>query len=338
MRSLRRSSALAIVLTYVVAVPALCTAAEQQFSVIGDFRTESGDTLRECRVGYRTYGTLDADNANIVIFPTWFTGTTADLERAGLIGPGALANTDRFFVIAIDALANGVSCSPSNSEAFPAISTTDMVNSQHRLLTSSLGITHVHAVIGISMGGMQTFAWLANYPSFMDKAVPVDGSPQMTSFDLVQWQTHSDIVRTMRAGGSSDGEIRRILSRVGLLSLYTPEYFVENVSPAGLGDFVSASDASYATLDLEDYVAQLRAMIDHDVLNGDGARIHNRPAADVLIVGVPQDHMVNQATARQLAVRYDVEYYTVDSACGHVATTSCEQAAVVHRVNEFLEN
>ncbi|MDX1518217.1 MAG: hypothetical protein R3288_15330, partial [Woeseiaceae bacterium] len=87
--------------------------AEQQFHRLADFELDSGERL-DCRVGYRTYGVLQADGSNVILFPTWFGGTTNDLETFGKVGPGALADSDRYFVITVDALGNGVSCSPSN--------------------------------------------------------------------------------------------------------------------------------------------------------------------------------------------------------------------------------
>ncbi len=79
--------------------------------------------------------------------------------------------------------------------------------------------------MGISMRGMQAFRWMSTFPDFMDKAMPIDGSPHMTSFDLLQWQTHHDIVKMMQAGGMHQAKIAVILSRVGLLTLFTPAIF-----------------------------------------------------------------------------------------------------------------
>ncbi|MDH3440034.1 MAG: alpha/beta fold hydrolase [Gammaproteobacteria bacterium] len=311
---------------------------EQQFADMEWLTTSSGVAIENCRIGYRTAGELNDDRSNIIVFPTWFAGTSEILFTAGLIGPGKLADTDKYFVVAIDALGNGVSCSPSNAVQFPRISTEDMVRSQHWLLTEHLGIEHARAVLGISMGGMQTFRWMSTFPSFMDKAIPIDGSPKMTSFDLLQWRTHRDIVQMMQVGGMEQDEIRMILSRVGLLSLFTPEYFVEQVPVESLEEFVKDSDASYANMDVNDYVSQLEAMIDHDVIGDTDESITayvREVESDVLIIGVPSDHMVNQAPSRRVARALGAPYFEVASNCGHVGTT-CEIERVSKRVAEFL--
>ena len=169
----------------------------QQFAAIGDLPLESGETLHDCRLGYRTFGRLDAAKANVVVFTTWYGGTTADL--IDLIGPGGLVDASKYYVVAIDALADGVSSSPSNSKAqarmkFPKISIRDMVTSQERLLTRVLHLDHVKAVMGFSMGGMQTFQWLVSFPGFLDKAIALSGSPRLSAYDELLWQSEIDAI------------------------------------------------------------------------------------------------------------------------------------------------
>jgi homoserine O-acetyltransferase len=112
-------------------------AQEQKFASLGEFKLESGEVIHDCRVGYRTFGKLNADGSNAILFPTWANGTTDQLQHT--IGPhtGVVDYAD-YFVILIDALANGVSSSPSNSAAqsrmkFPKITVRDMVNSQYQV-------------------------------------------------------------------------------------------------------------------------------------------------------------------------------------------------------------
>jgi len=129
---------------------------EFHFIKMGNYRLETGKVIRNCRLAYRTFGVLNADKSNVILFPTWLAGTTKDLVDLGLIGPGKLADSSKYFVVAVDAFGNGVSSSPSNSsfqpdQAFPRFSIKDLVDVQYLLLTRYLHLTHIHGVIGISM-------------------------------------------------------------------------------------------------------------------------------------------------------------------------------------------
>src|ERR1700733_5395038 len=122
-------------------------AQELKFASLGDFRLESGEVIRDCRIGYRTFGKLNADASNAILIPTWANGTTDQLQHS--IGPkNGVVDYAEYFVVLVDALANGVSSSPSNSNAqsrmkFPKITVRDMVNNQHQVLTGTLGLKHL---------------------------------------------------------------------------------------------------------------------------------------------------------------------------------------------------
>ncbi len=329
-----------------IAIAAVPAAADegQQFAELGDLTLVSGEILEDARVGYRTVGVLNAERSNIIVVPTWFTGTSQDFVNFGIVGPDGLADTNKYYVVVFDAFGNGVSSSPSNSKAhvadkFPSITTEDMVNAQYEVLTGHLNIGHVKAVIGISMGGMQTFQWMTSYPDFMDKAVPIDGSPKMTSYDIIQWQTHKDVIEAMQASGHGNDEIMELISPLNQLTLFTPDYIVENVEPENLDKYLQDSLDSYGNIDGYDYVSQLEAMLSVDLLGASSEsrqRYSDSVSAAVLIVGTPSDHMVNPTPARRLAAEMGADYFEVESNCGHIGS-SCEQEVVIARVNKFLE-
>jgi len=316
----------------------------QQTAAIGDLNLRSGGTLVDCRIGYRMAGALNGDHSNVIVFTTWFTGKTGDLLTSGWIGPGRLADTDRYFIIAIDALANGVSSSPSNSASqpgadFPEVTIADMVDAEYILLTRHLAVEHVRAVMGISMGGMQTFQWLGQYPGFMDKAVAIDGSPRMTSWDLLEWQTHARLVETLLDAGVADQKITETVFSVFMLTLWTPGYFVKNVTPETLPEFKAGFMNAFQHVDPRDYLAQLRAMITLNVFDQRGAAeppYPDRLKAEILVVASGSDHAVNPVPARELAESLGARYFDTGSNCGHLGTV-CEAPEVTATVNAFLK-
>ena len=153
---------------------------------MGDFKLESGETIKDFAISYVTHGTLNAKKSNAILMVTAISGNHHRLDF--MIGPGKALDTNKYFIICTDAIGNGLTTSPSNSTAqprmqFPKFLIRDMVTSQHRLLTEHLGINHVVAVVGPSMGGMQVLQWGVSHPDFMDSLValvPLARTPAWT--------------------------------------------------------------------------------------------------------------------------------------------------------------
>lgn len=298
-----------------------------QTASLGDFKLDSGQVIRDCRIGYRTYGELKADKSNVIVVTTWFGGTTAGL--AGLIGAGKLYDSSKYYVISVDALGDGVSSSPSNSKAqtgpdFPQFSMRDMVRSQHQLLTHELGLDHVYAVSGLSMGGMQTFQWAVTFPDFMDKVVPIVGTPKQTAYDLLLWKTELALFE------SSVGSAEAMKAAAGIneMHLHTPAWIASHVDD--IDKLMQSHAQSLRKTDPFDYAALLRAMIGIDI--GPADAIH----AKMFIVVSVQDQMVNPGPARELARITKSPLLTLTGDCGHLAT-ACEVEILVREVTRFLD-
>lgn len=316
---------------------------QQQLAILGDLSLESGESIRDCRLGYRTFGRLNDDRSNVVVFPTWFTGTTADLQP--VLESGKLIDTTTYFVVAIDALGNGVSTSPSNSRRqprmkFPRISVRDMVNSQYKLLTSVLHIDHVRAIAGISMGGMQTFEWLVSYPEFMDKAVPIVGSPRLAPYDLLLWQAENDAIRSdpsWRNGDYKEQPARGVLYAFGQLLLTTPERYNRTTRREDVQALLVEGRRA-VSFDANNQIRQADAMMALDVAAGFGGSWERAAAAvkaKVLVVVSPSDRMVSPGPALEFGRALGAEVLELRSDCGHLAF-SCEAGTLASRVNGFL--
>ena len=278
---------------------------EQRYVDLGSCALESGQTIEGCRVGYRTYGALDATKSNVVLWPTWFTGTTKSLHGSGL--PLKLVDTSRYHLILVDALADGVSSAPSNSTsqprlAFPAITIRDMVTSQKRLL-DKLGITKPHAVMGISMGGMQALEWSVAYPEVPAKVISIVGTPQLSSHDLLLWnaELHALTGDVAYENGNYEGRppLRALLD-IHHMMLVTPEHRARETSRAAFPEWLSQQESDLG-FDWNDWRRQLEAMLAHDVAKHDGGdleRAAKRVKAKTLVVVATQDHMVSPFTSR----------------------------------------
>jgi homoserine O-acetyltransferase len=321
----------------------LCQAAEQQRVNIGSLNM-TGGKLTQCTLGYRTYGTLASDQSNVVLVPTWLAGRTSD--QADMIGPGKLVDTDRWYVIALDAIGNGISCSPSNSASaprlkFPPFGIRDMVKAQHRMLALHLGIDHAHAIVGISMGGMQALQWAVVYPDFASKVVTIVATPHPTERDLQAW--NAELAAIERAPGWNDGNyvpgtVFRQLTATHNGYLWTPgraaaRAVVNGPGPAGKLPAVAASQAFSAV----DWYRQLQAMTSFDLLgHGDMPVLAGKIKAQLLIITSEQDRMVDPAPSKALAAQKGARLLVLDNDCGHMAP-SCEAGKVNDAVKTFLK-
>ena len=156
---------------------------------LGDVPLQRGATLRNARLAYKTYGKLDADKGNVIVYPTWYSGQHYDNEW--LIGPGMALDPEKYFIIVPNMLGNGLSSSPSNTpepynlSRFPDITLYDNVRLQHRLVTEKFGIERIALVTGWSMGAQQTNQWGCLYPDMVQRIAPFCGSAKTAPHNIV---------------------------------------------------------------------------------------------------------------------------------------------------------
>ncbi len=165
-------------------------ASEQHVLVIANFKTESGVVLPQARVIYGTYGHLNAAKDKVVLLPSHYMADFHGYEW--LIGADRALDPSKLFLVATELFGNGRSSSPSNTPEpyhgprFPVTTIRDNVEAVHRLLTEELKITHVHAIIGFSMGAEQAFQWAVSYPTFADRIVATAGTAKCYPHGVVR--------------------------------------------------------------------------------------------------------------------------------------------------------
>ncbi|CAA6821776.1 MAG: Homoserine O-acetyltransferase (EC [uncultured Sulfurovum sp.] len=151
---------------------------------------ESGRILEPYKIAYETYGELNPDASNVILICHALSGSAhaagkhENESKAGwwdrLIGDGKAIDTNKYFVISTNVLGSCFgSTSPMDNDypkqrpfrlKFPVLTIKDMIKAQKQLL-SQLGIHHLYAIVGGSMGGMQALQFAVDYPNFSDKII-----------------------------------------------------------------------------------------------------------------------------------------------------------------------
>jgi homoserine O-acetyltransferase len=185
---------------------------EKRVFTLERFTTLGGATLKNVRVGYETYGRLNAERSNAILVTHYFSGTSHAAGRYAasdplpgywdaIIGPGKAIDTDIYFVISSDTLTNlnaydqnVVTTGPATVDpdtgrpyglSFPVVQIGDFVNVQ-KTLVESLGVKKLRAVAGPSMGALQAYEWAVTYPDMVERILPVIGAAGGDPF-LIAW-------------------------------------------------------------------------------------------------------------------------------------------------------
>lgn len=147
---------------------------KNEIFTVKDFRC-TDSTVLDLSIAYRTFG-KHSDPA--VLHPTCYGGRIED--TLGLLKPGKVLSSG-YFVVVCALIGNGESSSPSNTPKplngprFPKVLYEDNIRLQHALCLH-LGLTHLKAVVGFSMGCQQVYHWAVLFPTFFDIGVGLAGS------------------------------------------------------------------------------------------------------------------------------------------------------------------
>lgn len=304
-----------------------------QIQNIGNFITTANDTIKDCKIGYRTFGELNKDKSNVVFMPTWHLGTSEDNSEY----LKTIIDVNGIYLMVIDALGNGVSSSPSNNSDFPNISIRDMVNSQHELLVNHLEIDNIELLVGVSMGGMQAFEWMVAYPEYMHKLIAINGTTKASFYDKALWNTIVTLIEDAGKDKKSLDYAMKRVSDIGLLMSTSPTQVSNAYENEDFEKFIS--DRYSKPINPYDKLVQSRAILEHNIYKD--SNITSESIADVvkaktLIVIAEQDHVVNPIYSKKLSESLDCDFLELKGDCGHIAAF-CDVELVKQAVSEFLK-
>jgi len=343
----------------------------RRFARLGEpLRLHRGGIIEEPVVAYECWGRLnDARDNTVLLFtglsPSAHAASSAADPKPGwwesMIGEGRPIDTARYFVVAVNSLGSPYgSSSPASIDprtgvpygiSFPEIAVEDIATAGREALRS-LGIEHVAAVVGPSLGGMVVLAYSVLFPNEVDSLVSISGAARATPFAIALRSLQREMVRSDPAwrGGSyipgrGPRQGLRLARKLGTITYRSPEEWQQRFGrrrvsePTGLaGDFRPQFEVeSYLehqaqrfsdTFDANAYLYLSRAMDQFDLAEHGGGTLAAAFAKfrtkHSLVLGVETDMLFPIDQQREIADHLraaggTVEFHAFPSLQGHDA-------------------
>ena len=163
-----------------------------------NYRLRNGETFEQLRLHFATLGTPhrnaqgEVDNAVMVLHWTGNSGASLLTPEyiKSLFAASQPLDANHYYLIFPDNLGHGQSSRPGDGlrARFPHYGYNDLVDLQHKLITETLGIKRLHAILGMSMGGMNAWQWAEAYPDNVKAIMPVVALPVPISGRNLLWR------------------------------------------------------------------------------------------------------------------------------------------------------
>jgi homoserine O-acetyltransferase len=281
----------------------------------GGFRFTHGGALASVRIAFTVYGR--ALDAPAILVCHAITGNSKVNEWWGdVVGPGRLLDTDRYCVIGSNVVGSCYGSTGPRSldkdglpygRRFPVVGIEDMVRAQRDAL-DLLGVRHLHAVIGGSLGGMQALEWGAAYPSLVDKVIAIGATGRLSPMAIGLNSIARAAIKLDPAGGL------KVARMIGMLSYKSSALLWQRHGRKHNRDRENPAASLDARFDVEGYLQhqgdKLAARMDPDafLFLTKAMDLYDLNAADwrtpALLVGIESDWLYPpdevRATAKQL--------------------------------------
>ena len=332
-----------------------------------EFIMRRGGRLPEVHIAYETWGKLSDNRDNVILI---FTGLSPSAHVCTspadpspgwweyMVGPGKPIDINKYYVICVNSLGSCFgstapsSINPETGQAygatFPELSIEDIAKSGHHAL-NDMGIDHLHAVIGGSMGGMVALAYCLQYPDEVDYLISISAACRTLPFTIAVRSLQREIIRCDPAWNEGNYALNKqpingmtLARKLGLMSYRAAEEWHQRFDRARLSpqkrgempfgiEFEVESYLDYnakkfaAQFDANSYLYLSRAMDLFDVADHGGsvnaglARTHTKRT---LIVGVQSDILFPAEQQEQLAdglvkAGREVVFKNLNSIYGH---------------------
>lgn len=328
-------------------------AQEEGVYVIPKFKFENGADFDNMKVGYVTFGKLNADRSNAILLVP---GTSSLRHWAdNYIGPGKTYDSDKYFLVSVDAIGGGTSSQPKDGlgSKFPAYTIRDLVRAQHELVTKGLGLNRLHAVAGPSMGGFQGTEWGVTFPGFAKGLVLIVPAARSDNHFRSIADSMKAVISLDPAYNNGDYTTNPTegIRRAGTIYfpwLYSDEYLAalktNEEYEKGLWAF---GNAWSKTWDANGILLRYNASRNHDAsvpFGGNMKEALGRVQGKALILASQTDRTIPAYLSRELyAGLKDATYVEIPTIGGHLgggaapAPGSAEDVYIAQKVRAFLD-
>lgn len=326
----------------------------------GNVVLQSGRTFRHMSLAYKTFGQLNADKSNAILYPTSYAAQHSDIEF--MVKEGGALDPSKYFIVIANLFGNGLSSSPSNTPwpdvgtRYPDVTCFDAVHVQKRMLAELWGIEKLALVYGWSMGGMQAYHWGALFPEAVERIAVVCGSARCAPHNrvFIEGASHALMADPAFQDGAFTGRpvrgfraMGRVYAGWALSQTFFRREMWRQLGASSLEDYlVSAWETSFARRDPADLLAQFWTWSHGDIsanplFGGDLPKALGSIRARTLLM--PGDHdlyfQVDDNRAEMEHLRNAV-LRPISSVWGHRAGNPVNQpedrAFIEAQVNELL--
>ncbi len=334
---------------FLLGIPLAAQAQSEAVYRLGRFSFENGGEIADMKVGYVTWGALNAAKDNAVLL---LPGSSNGRHFADAhIGPGKTYDTDRYFVIAVDPIGGGNSSSPKDGPGrdFPEYTIRDMVRAQYALITQGLGLTRLLAVGGPSMGSFQSLEWGILYPDFVTGLILIVPAARMDRHFAPVMEALEAMIRLDPE--YRDGKYRSppLAGLRGAALVFFPwivsDAYLATLDEAAYQKAKTALGEAWAKeWDANSLLSRFRASSRYDAakpFGGDMAKALARVKARALLLACPTDRTVPAYLTKELYRGLpNAVYEEIPSSRGHLAGVmppgTAEYDYVSEKVKSFL--
>lgn len=329
------------------------SAGQEGVYTVPQFRFENGKAMDSMKVGYVTFGQLNAEKSNAVLLVP---GTSSLRHWADeYIGPGKMYDSDKYFFISVDAIGGGTSSQPKDGLGadFPSYTIRDEVRAQHDMVNKQFGLDHLLAVAGPSMGSFQGVEWGVTYPGFAHSLVLIVPAARSDNHfrALVDAMVAMITLDPAYQGGRYNQNPTEGIRRAGTIYfpwLYSDDYLQTLSTPdeyeKGLWAFGTGWSRNW---DANAILLRYNASRNHDAstpYGGDMRAALSRVKGKVLMLVSMTDRTIPGYLSRELyAGLADAAWVEIPTIRGHLGGAaplpgSGEYAFMAERIRSFLDS